>query len=131
MSNRSSALFRLIAAPLSALSSRLFKVHSSPKHPDLVCDHTQTPQHCDRCPLSTQSQRTWGLEENICSSAKEEETKDCYLGFGKQQHGRLQKRKKPRTTEEERRVSACLSAVLQRKKQHGLKKGKWKTRQND
>lgn len=59
-------------APPAALSSWLFKVHSPPKHPDLVHDHTQTPRHSDRCPLSTQSQRTWGLEENIRAAANEE-----------------------------------------------------------
>lgn len=86
-------------APLPALSSWVFNVHSSPKHPDLVYDHTQTPQRSDRCPLSTRSQGTRGREENTCSSANQERSRrkdgeDCDLGFGKQRHRKLQKKRR-------------------------------------
>lgn len=88
-------------APPAALSSWLFKVDSPPKHPDLVRDHTQTPRHSDRCPLSTQSQRTWGLEENIRAAENEErprrkDTGDWYPGFGKQRRRKATEGKKKR-----------------------------------
>lgn len=79
--NRSSSLFSSITAPLFALSSRLFKVNSSPKHPEQLYGHTQTYGRWDRCPLSTASQETcalfsrWKVDE-------EKYTKDCNLAVG-------------------------------------------------
>lgn len=86
-------------APPAALSSWLFKVHSPPKHPDLVHDHTQTLRHSDRCPLSAQSQRTWGLEENTRAAANEErrrrkDTGDWHPGFGKQRRRKATEKKR-------------------------------------
>lgn len=59
--------------------------------------HRGTPT--DRCPLSTQSQRTWGLEENIRAAAKEErrrrkDTGDWYPGFGKQRRRKATEKKR-------------------------------------
>lgn len=79
--NRSSSLFSSITAPLFALSSRLFKVNSSPKHPEQLYGHTQTYGRWDRCPLSTASQETCALFSRWKVDG-EKYTKDCNLAVG-------------------------------------------------
>lgn len=115
------ALFNLTAATLSALSSTLFKVHSSPKHPDLLCDHTNATALRQVSLIHT----IWeymgpGGKHFPLQRMKErwrrKETEDSYLGLWKREAWKATEKKKRRLTEEERRVSACLSVVLQDKK---------------
>lgn len=123
------ALFNLTAATLSALSSTLFKVHSSPKHPDLLCDHTNATALRQVSLIHT----IWeymgpGGKHFPLQRMKErwrrKETEDSYLGLWKREAWKATEKRKEDWRRKRDVCQPVCQSCFKTRKQHRLKKKK-------